>query len=241
MAKTYEALLKSGQSSHEEFRSKHSVSTWKCPDLTGTKEIGTLWNHIDMAAKTKDFNKINFVSSRSGEGTSTIIFNLAKLVVENKLVKDVLIIDASLRRPVINQAFGLPLSPGLSDVLMKKVEYQEAIHRVSSSNLSIIPAGSIPSDSPFQIQQENFSDLISAVKDNYQHILIDSAPLLISSDSFQSAISTDMTFLIVRANNTQWEVVEKAKNHLLDANCNIAGVILNRVMQPIPQWLYDRL
>lgn len=241
MAKTYEALLKSGQSSHEEFRSEYPVSTWKCPDLTGTKEIGTLWSHIDMAAKTKDFNKINFVSSRSGEGTSTIIFNLARFINENKLVNNVLIIDANLRRPVLNQPFGLPLSPGLSDVLMKKAEYQEVIHRVTSSNLSIIPAGALSSESPFQIQHENFSDLISAVKDNYQHILIDSAPLLISSDSLQSAISTDMTFLIVRANNTRWEVVERAKKHLLDADCNIAGVILNRVMQPIPQWLYDRL
>ena len=241
MAKTYEALLKSELSSHEEILSVQSMSRWECPDLTDTKEIGNLWNNIDTARRTNAFKKVNFVGSRSGEGTSTIVFNLARFIMENTPGKDILVIDANPGRPVINLAFGLPRAPGLGDVLMRKVEFSEAIHRVSSSNLYAMPAGVSPSDTSLRVEQENFSALIAAVQDKYQHILIDSAPLLTSSDSIDTAISTDTTFLVVRANSTQWEVAEAAKNRLLEFNCNIGGVILNRVLQPIPRWIYNRL
>jgi len=240
MAKTYEALTKAMRSSTGKAYFTRLTSEWEYPDLTSTKELSDLSNFITRAAGKSGAKVINFVSSRGGEGTSTVVANLARIIMTNKGAEDVLLIDANRYHPVLHLAFGVPVEPGLCDALLQNAKYTDSVHRASEGNLSVIPCGNGLSSASEGIGQESFVNLISQVRDRYHHVLIDSPPLLSSSDALGLATSSDLTLLIIQANMTKWEVAEKCKRILQDNNCLLGGIVLNRFRHVIPKWVYRR-
>jgi MinD-like ATPase involved in chromosome partitioning or flagellar assembly len=241
MAKTYEALLKSKGNNGNSKISDVFVSDSPSPDLTSNKQMLDLNYMIDMKSEQDNFRVINFVSSRSREGTSTVIVNFIKFMLERKSSSNVLLIDANLQHPSLHLEFNVPPSPGLKDILWKKAKLSDTIYKIGSSNIYLIPNGnSLIIDSP-NVEPQMYSNIISKLSNRFQYIFIDSPPLLESPASLEFANIADITFIVVQAHRTQWEVVEKAKNYLGSYNCRIGGVILNRVLQPIPDWIYKRL
>jgi len=241
MAKTYEAISKSERLLHEGSLGVSPPFDKHSPNLRNTKQMGDLKQKIELLGQTKNYRVFHFASSRKREGISTVVINLARSMIEEISSKDILLIDANLQQPVLHTAFDVPSSPGLSDALMGKVAYSESIYKAESGRINIMPCGTSLSNKTGRIEQKKFSDLISSIKNKYNYIFIDSSPLLASSDSLSLAIASDTTFLVVQANETKWEVAEKAKLYLQDSSCSIAGVILSRVLHYIPQWIYKRL
>ena len=241
MAKTYEAISKPERLLHEGSLGVSHPFDKHLPNLRNTKQMGDLKQKIEFLGQTKNYRVFHFASSRKREGVSTIVINLAKFMIEKRSSKDILLIDANLQQPVLHTAFDIPSSPGLRDALMGKVAYSESIYKTYSDRINVMPCGTPLSDETGRIEQKKFADLISSITNKYDYIFIDSSPLLVSSDSLSLAIASDTTFLVIQANETQWEVAEKAKRYLQDSSCSIAGVILSRVLHYIPQWIYKRL
>jgi len=241
MAKTYEAISKSKSLLHEDSLGISSLFDKQLPNLRNTKQMGDLKQKIELLGQTKNYRVFHFASSRKKEGVSTIVINLARFMVEERSSKNILLIDANLQQPVLHMAFDILPSPGLSDALMGKVAYSESIYKADADRINVMPCGTAFSNETGQIEQKKFADLVSSIKNKYDYIFIDSSPLLISSDSLSLAIASDTTFLVIQANETQWEVAEKAKLCLQDSACTIDGVILSRVLHYIPQWIYKRL
>ena len=152
-----------------------------------------------------------------------------------------MLIDANLEHPVLHTAFNILPTPGLRDVLANNTECFKGIHKSISMNVNVIPAGTPMMRNSGSIDQRKFSDLIASARTRYAYVLIDSSPLLKSSDSLSSAIAADTTFLVVQACKTQSEVAEEAKFFLQKHGCQIGGIILNRLPQVIPEWIYKRL
>jgi len=241
MARTYEAFIKSEKSSTLTALPQNFKSHWPCADLLGTKEITSLAQKLAVEAKKRDAKVFNFVSSRNGEGTSTVVINLAKLMRDSNSFGEVLLIDANLQHPVLHSAFNLNATPGLREVLTKEAVPSNAIIRLASSNISVMPSGAHLATDLLATTEDKFSEFISSARNGYQYIMIDSPPLLTSSESISVAANSDVSFLVLQAHMTQWEVAEKAKNYLKEFNCTIGGVILNRVQQPIPDVIYNLL
>lgn len=241
MAKTYEALEKSAHSSHEDHVPAPTFSDWRFLDLKNTRQKGDLEKKIAFCMQKNNAKIFNFTSSRSKEGVSTIVANLAKYMAVKKKEKKILLIDANLHAPVQHIAFDNPRQPGLNDVLSGNTLLSEAIQAVKTNKLDLLPCGNPRSDSAGDIEQEKFYEIISEIREQYDYVLIDSAPLLISADSLSTALSADVTFLIVQSLKVQKEVAEKAKLLLQDNECHIGGVILNRIKQVIPGWMYKKI
>ena len=193
---------------------------------------------ITFYAQKKNAKIFNFTSSRSKEGVSTVVANLAKYMAFKKKEKKLLVIDANLQTPAQHVAFNNPKGPGLLDVLSGSASASEVIHDVQADNVHLLPSGNTQTDSAEGIEQETFHAIISELREQYEYILIDSAPLLISTDSLSTSLSADVTFLIIQSLMVQKEVGEKAKLLLQDNECPIGGVILNRTKQVIPGWMY---
>ena len=241
MAKTYEAISKSERLLHKGSLGVSPPSDKHLPNLTNTKQMGDLKKKIELLEQTKNYRVFHFASSRKREGVSTVVINLARFMIEERSSKDILLIDANLQQPVLHTAFDVPSSPGLSDALIGKVAYSRSIYKADSDRINVMPCGTPLSNETGRIEQKKFADLISSIKNKYDYIFIDSSPLLVSSDSLSLAIASDTTFLVIHANETQWEVAEKAKLYLQDSACSIDGVILSRVLHYIPQCIYKRL
>jgi capsular exopolysaccharide synthesis family protein len=241
MAKTYEAFVKSKGTSGKNSLPAAFLEESPSPDLSSEKQMVDLNYSIEMKAEHDNLKIINFASSRCGEGTSTVIVNFINFMLERKANSQILLVDANLQHPTLHLEFDVPPAPGLKDVLLNKAELSDAIYKIGSSSIYLIPNGSSLTNNSSHVEPKRYSILFSQLSKKFQYIFIDSPPLLDSPASLALATIADTTFLVVQAHKTQWEVAEKAKQYLNHFKCSIGGVILNRVLQPIPDWLYYRL
>ncbi len=241
MAKTYEAMSKSGGS-----LDKHFTEDPASPDLIiknqkNMEQLSNLEQQIALLMQKNNSKVFHFAGSREMEGVSNIVANLVQYMANKMSVKNILLIDANLQNPVLHNMFNILSSPGLRDVLSGNGSFSDSIHQMPSSIVYVMPCGKGRIDLSGGIGHEKLSVLISKIKTQYDCIIIDSPPLLASSDALSLAIVSDITFLVIQANKTLWEVAKKSKLYLEKNGCHIGGVVLNRVTHAIPEWIYKRL
>ena len=229
MAKTYEAM----QKSHE-----LSQSGWHFLDIQNKKQIGYLEKTILNLNQNKGMKVFNFTSSRSGEGVTTILINLLNYFKFQKSGKRVLAIDAHLQSPSFHAVFQLDENRGLTDLISESLPLSEAIQTVAPGSLDVVASGEGHSKMSGELAPGKIVSLVDEAKALYDYIFIDSAPILSSSDALATALAADATFLVIQSLKVQRDVARRAKILLDNNECHIAGVLLNRNGQVIPEWIY---
>lgn len=189
--------------------------------------------------KENNIKICNFACSRSGEGVSTLLVELARFIMNESSAR-ILLIDANWKHPSLHNLLKTPQEPGLSDLLSAGKTHIDYIHKTRDEFIDITPCGHMPEDLK-EKKHAKFLDFLSKNKTKYDYIFIDSSPVLESMDSLFLASSADTTILIVQAYNTRWEVVQKAQSLLKNSGCEIGYVVLNRVKEVIPNWIYKKL
>ncbi len=239
MANRYSAVVEKEEAGHGEIILPLGDGEWELLDLRNTRQKSDLEKKLTLYLKKNNAAVFNFTSSRPGEGVSTIVGNLANHISIKKPTKRVLVVDADFSNPVLHGAYDVIPAPGLFELLSRGVEdAHSAIHQTPMDNVDLLPCGRLPDSAGEGVEQEKFSRIITSLKGDYDYILIDSSPLLFSSDALSSALASDVTFLVLRSFKIHREVAERAKLLLLDNDCVVGGVVLNRVQQVIPSWLY---
>lgn len=183
----------------------------------------------------------HFASTSEGEGTSMVVVNIAQLLSRGNTNSNVLFIDGNLNNPVFQNAFNLPNSPGLTEVLNRRAPLNEVVRKIDDSLVCVLPSGEANFGKHSVFEMSAVSNLMRILKNKFSYIIIDSPPLLSSSIALMWAKIADLSFMVIQANRTNWEVALKAKNLLTKNNCEIGGVILNQVRHTIPRWLYKHL
>ncbi len=212
-------------------------STWKFLDLKNKKQTGDLYKKI--LSYNKNNNKVfNFLSSRPREGVSTIVANVVEYIRRQTTDKKILVIDANFQSPSLHKVFNIPGNTyGLADILNKTVGIRDAITPIST-NIFFIASGIDSHNQSGDLDQDNFVKLLNECRQLVDYILIDCPPALSSSDSMSIAPAADISFFLVGAVQVQKEVAQKAISVLQNDECKIGGVILNRMQQVIPGWVY---
>ncbi|MDH3224995.1 MAG: polysaccharide biosynthesis tyrosine autokinase, partial [Gemmatimonadota bacterium] len=167
-------------------------------------------------------------SPAPGEGKSTVVANLASCYVDQGA--RVLLIDADLRRPQIHRIVNVPQEPGLSDVLLENCELPEAVQPSSlNAKLHVLSCGSVVNNPSELLGSERFERLIRYLRTVYDAILIDTPPVLAVTDAAVVGTVADGILVVVRANGTDKEALEKAVGELRRVKAPVAGIILNGV------------
>ncbi|RJR35233.1 MAG: tyrosine-protein kinase family protein [Desulfobacteraceae bacterium] len=180
---------------------------------------------------------IQFLGSRSGEGTSTVVRQFAKISAL-KIHKTVLVLDADRIHPVQHDLFGVEHEECLNEVTRDGSPIDRAFCRVPYPGISLcLVSGN--SVSPSQVLSGH--GIWEILKVRFDLVLIDSPPLEVSSDGLALARNSDGVVLVVEAEKTRWPVVENLKNSVLRYGGNILGVVLNKRRYYIPQWIYQWL
>ncbi|MEM6915773.1 MAG: polysaccharide biosynthesis tyrosine autokinase [Verrucomicrobiota bacterium] len=166
-------------------------------------------------------------SAESGEGKSWVASNLA--LAYAKQGKRVLLIDADLRQPTQDIIFGYDRnSVGLSDFLAKKAPLRDAIIRSDrSKNLFLLPAGQGVQNPAELLATERLGALLERMKDYFDCIVIDSAPLVPVSDSVPIAREVNTVVLVARMGSTPKGSIHRAIRILEENKTPIAGIIAN--------------
>jgi capsular exopolysaccharide synthesis family protein len=141
--------------------------------------------------------------------------------------KKVLLVDADLRRPSMHLSFGLWQQPGLSNVLSGSADARAAIVPAGQRNLLVMPAGDRPPQPSELLSSSLMEELLARWREEYDHVIIDSPPVLSVTDAVLLAVRADAVLLVVRSGQTTRGAIRRACDLLLGVKCNLLGVVLN--------------
>jgi exopolysaccharide/PEP-CTERM locus tyrosine autokinase len=165
-------------------------------------------------------------SAFSGEGKSLIAINLA-ISIAIELNSHALLVDCDLRNPTLSRWFGMNESKGLSDYLLGQTELPELLVKTQIDKLNLLCGGS-SQDNPVElIGSKKMEALIEELKSRYsdRYIILDSSPVLATTEPNVLDKMVDGILLVVRAGETPRESVQQAVKMLQTEK--IIGVVLN--------------
>jgi capsular exopolysaccharide synthesis family protein len=139
-----------------------------------------------------------------------------------------LLVDADLRRPGLAPLFpGVPKDKGLSSCLAGFAALPEASYPSGFENLTILPAGPTPPNPAELLAADDFGQLLEAAGQHFDHIVIDTAPVNVVSDTLLIASHASEVCFVVRARKTSLRKIERAQHLLRMAECRPVGFVLN--------------
>jgi polysaccharide biosynthesis transport protein len=166
-------------------------------------------------------------SAHPGEGKTCCSTNLAMSLAQRG--GKVLLIDADLRKPGISRALSLEGKKGLSSVLTGGDKLEEAIEVYDGlPNLSVLCAGPPPPNPSEIVSSSAMDQLIQALREQYDHIIIDSPPVIVVTDATIISSLADGVVIVVESDYTTRAALERVRKTLDHAGAHILGAILNK-------------
>jgi succinoglycan biosynthesis transport protein ExoP len=171
--------------------------------------------------------KVLVITSASpGEGKTTTSCNAAIVLAQSG--RKVLLVDADMRRPTSHMRFGIPNGNGLSACLAGTVTTETAAQKVDVlPNLFLLPAGQIPPNPSELIGSEAMRQLLASWRSEFDHIIIDSPPVLAVTDAVILATMADSVIVVARSGVTGYQSLCRARDILRKVHARIAGVVVN--------------
>jgi polysaccharide biosynthesis transport protein len=180
---------------------------------------------------------IMVTSALPQEGKSTTSINCA-VVLAQKGVR-VLLIDADLRRPSIHKTLGMAPHSGLSNVLTGSATLEQAIVRTAVlPNLFVLAAGTPPPNPAELLASANMRDVLTQLREEYDHIVIDTPPSLSVTDAVVLSPRADAVVLVIRSGQTTKNALRRSRDILMQVNAKVVGVLLNAVDLRSPDYYY---
>jgi capsular exopolysaccharide synthesis family protein len=170
---------------------------------------------------------ILITSGQPGEGKTTTVVNTGVSLAQTGA--SVLIIDCDLRRPSTHKVLGIDHERGLSTYLSRDVPLDDVIQKLQIANLSLIPCGPIPPNPAELIISEKMKEMLKELSERYDHILIDSPPLINVTDPVILSTMVDGVILVVHGGKSTRDVLRRARHELTTVGARIFGVVLNNV------------
>jgi len=166
-------------------------------------------------------------SPAPGDGKTTCAGNLAIAMAQSG--RNVLIVDADFRRPMQHQVFEMPGAVGLSSVLRGQAKLENAIGHSCVERLDVLPCGPIPPNPAEMLSAQGFAAVLAELRDRYDHVVIDSPPVIPVADARILAAMCDVTILVLRAGQSTRKASLAARDGLLAVGAQILGTIVNDV------------
>jgi tyrosine-protein kinase Etk/Wzc len=194
-----------------------------------------LRTNIQFARPDKVVQVVAGISATAGEGKTTNATNLA--IVMAQADRKTLLIDCDLRRPRLHRVFGQNREPGLIDLLfederpvdpaaidwkLKTAQFHEPV-----DNLHVLTSGrKIPNPSEF-FGSKLFRDFIHQMREHYDMIVLDCAPVLVATDTAIIATQCDAVYVIVKSGEIDPSLLEQAETQLKQTGVEPMGYVLN--------------
>lgn len=158
-------------------------------------------------------------------GKSFVSKNLSALFALNG--KKVLLVDLDFRASELSPR---GRKKGLSDYLLGRISLEEAIEHLDASGIDLLGAGSfVPSPSEM-ISSSAFENLLKSMRERYDLIVLDSAPILLVADAQIACRYADFSLLVIRYAKDSMENLKDAVGVLEKANMKNRAIVLNRVL-----------
>lgn len=195
-------------------------------DYNTEEELKTLRTNLIFCGADKKV--VMITSTAPGEGKSNTSLNLAVSLA--KLNKRVLLMDLDLRKSVlISKCDAQQVKYGMSHFLSGQCQLTDAIYTTNVPKLHIAMAGPAGPNPTELLSGEIFQKMIKSLREVYDYILIDTAPLGLVIDAAIVARECDGALIVVEAGKIKYRQVQKVKAQIEDSGCPVLGAVLNKV------------
>ncbi len=167
---------------------------------------------------------IGITSSIQAEGKSSTVCNTAYALAESGC--RVLLLEADLRKPTIASKLGLARTPGLTNLLVARGDYREAIqHSHLAPKLDVMTSGEIPPNPSELLGSNRMAQLVEELKADYDYIIIDLPPVTAVSDAAAVSKHLDGVVMVVRSGVSDRQMLAEAMRQMEMVNVRILGFI----------------
>ena len=199
-------------------------------------------------AQDKPIKTLVFTSSSLQEGKSTTLANLA--IVTAQMGKRTLLVGCNLRRPSLYKTFGIKRTPGITDVILGSIPWEDCVQNVTDimvgsfgvpevltasglDNLYIMEAGQTPPNPSELLSSPQMERFIKEASEEFDLVYIDMPPTLPVTDSSILGPKADGVVLIYQVGRVPRNALKRAKTQLQQVGANVVGVVLNDVRAEI--------
>ncbi|MFV0267096.1 MAG: GumC family protein [Draconibacterium sp.] len=180
------------------FHSKNNSELVVINDPTApiTESYRTIRTNLQYKFTSADQKIIGLHSVQPGEGKTFTAVNLASILAMND--KKTVIIGADMRKPRLHRIFNAKNNIGLSTYLAGENQIKDIIQATDINNLSVVTSGPVPPNPAELLERQAFNKLLSTLKDQFDYIIIDNAPVSRVTDGLITSKSTDLNLFVLR-------------------------------------------
>ena len=195
---------------------------------TFAEAIRTVRTGVLMSALDAPHKVVVVTSSVPEEGKTTLSLNLACALGQVK--KRVLLIDGDMRRPKVGRLMGRDSRhPGLADLVAEQAQTAQCVFLDERSGIHILTAGTVPPNPLELLSSKRFEDVIAKLREAFDIVVIDSAPLQLVSDAQVLSQFASSVIYVVKADSTPYQVAQNGLKKLRRVNAPVLGVVLNQL------------
>lgn len=201
----------------------------KHSDDIAIESLRSIRTAIHFALASAKNNIIMIAGPAPEVGKSFISTNLATIFAQSD--KKVLLIDADMRRGYLHKYFDVEVKPGLSEFLSNQAELSQIIHQAEVNGLNVITRGKSPTNPSEMLGSQKFKALLDELSQQYDHIIIDTPPILAVTDGIIISQYAGVNLLIARYSKSQMKELELSLNRFEQAGVKVNGFILNDIQR----------
>ncbi|KXO81558.1 tyrosine protein kinase [Acinetobacter venetianus] len=201
----------------------------KHSDDIAIESLRSIRTAIHFALASAKNNIIMIAGPAPEVGKSFISTNLATIFAQSD--KKVLLIDADMRRGYMHKYFDVDIKPGLSEFLSNQVALDQVIHQTEVNGLDVITRGKSPTNPSEMLGSQKFKALLDELSQQYDHIIIDTPPILAVTDGIIISQYAGVNLLIARYSKSQMKELELSLNRFEQAGVKVNGFILNDIQR----------
>lgn len=173
-------------------------------------------------------------SAVRGEGKTVAALNLAMAFAELER-QQVVVVDADLRRPSCEAYLNLNAEPGLADVLLGRLPVEKVLRPAGHRNLMLLGAGTRVTNPAEVLGTSRLGELFERLKETYQYVIVDTPPVLASTDAGVLAARADGALLVVRLEKSLKKQSREALRTLQDMGGNVLGTFVTELRGQDPE------
>lgn len=204
-------------------------SRFKPLDYACTEALNTLCTNLSFVGNR--MNKIMITSCQAYEGKTFMAMNMMRTLAG--LGKDVVLVDADLRRSMISGRYGMqPMNEkpcGLAHYLVGMSEVEDVIFGTDIEGAYMIPIGREVSNSLSLLNTPRLGQLLDRLAKEFDFVLVDAPPVGVIIDAAEIAKSCDGALLVVSYNKVRRRELVESRRQIEMTGCRVLGAVLNNV------------
>lgn len=216
-----------GGISFDQDATRKPLLTQTAPQSPRAESFRQLRTNLQFANVSGRAKTVLVTSSLPGEGKSTTATNLSIALAQAG--QSVCLIDADLRRPMVNEYLGLDRNAGLTTALLGAEDVNSLLQPWGEDNLYVLTSGQIPPNPSELLGSDEMKYLIGSLEEAFDVVIIDAPPLLPVTDAAVLSQHVGGVVIVVGTQKLKQHDLEKSLSALALVGANLLGIVLNRL------------